>query len=198
MFMQDDLATTALAHAPARLSAAHSSAAQSRDATWERVTLANGRSLHLRPVGPRDVGAEQAFVAGLSPIARFRRFHFGLNELPAALLRSFVSADQQTHVALVAETVDDLRIVADARYVLDGTARTGEFAIAVADEWQGLGLGSRLMQRLVAQARRAGLARLCGDVLADNEPMLALLRRLEARLAPDPEDASLSRVCLAL
>lgn len=196
--MQDDLATAAPAHAPARVIAAHASAAQSRDATWERVTLANGRSLHLRPVEPRDAGAEQAFVAGLSPIARFRRFHFGLNELPAALLRSFVSADQQTHVALVAETVDDVRIVADARYVLDGTARTGEFAIAVADEWQGLGLGRRLMQRLVAQARRDGLARLCGDVLADNEPMLALLRRLEARLAPDPEDVSLYRVCLAL
>jgi acetyltransferase len=101
-------------------------------------------------------------------------------------------------VALVAETVDDLRIVADARYVLDDATGTGEFAIAVADEWQGLGLGSRLMQRLLAQARRAGLARLCGDVLSDNEPMLALMRRLEARLAPDPEDASLYRVCLAL
>jgi acetyltransferase len=198
MFMQDDLATAAPAHTPARGSAPNTASVQSQDAIWERVTLASGRSLLLRPVGPRDAGAEQAFVAGLSPVARFRRFHFGLNELPAALLRSVVSADQQTHVALVAETVDDLRIVADARYVLDGATRTGEFAIAVADEWQGLGLGSRLMQRLVAQARHAGLAQLCGDVLADNEPMLALMRRLEARLAPDPEDASLYHVCLAL
>jgi len=195
--MQEGLAT-AVSVTTTSFNGASRVAAASHGSEWDGVTLANGRSLRVRPVGPRDAGAEQAFVAGLSPVARFRRFHFGLNELPAALLRTFVSADQQTHVALVAETVDDLRIVADARYVLDGTARTGEFAIAVADEWQGLGLGSRLMQRLVAQARRAGLARLCGDVLADNEPMLALLRRLEARLASDPKDASLYRVCLAL
>ncbi len=193
--MQEDLAT-AVSVTTTRLDGASRVAGHGSE--WDGVTLANGRSLRVRPVDPQDAGAEQSFVAGLSPTARFRRFHFGLNELPPALLRSFVSADQHTHVALVAETVDDLRIVADARYVLDDATGTGEFAIAVADEWQGLGLGSRLMQRLLAQARRAGLARLCGDVLSDNEPMLALMRRLEARLAPDPEDASLYRVCLAL
>jgi acetyltransferase len=197
MFMQEDLATAASVTKPSFGGASHTAAA-GYGSVWDRVTLADGRSLRVRPVGPQDAGAEQAFVASLSPVARFRRFHFGLNELPAALLRAFVSADQQTHVALVAETVEDGRIVADARYVLDGTARTGEFAIAVSDDWQGLGLGSRLMHRLLSQARRAGLARLCGDVLADNEPMLALMRRLEARLAPDPEDPSLYRVCLAL
>jgi acetyltransferase len=162
------------------------------------VTLANGRSLHVRPVGPWDAGAEQAFVAGLSPVARFRRFHFGLNELPDALLRAFVNADQQGHVALVAEAVDDRRIVADARYVLDGGARTAEFAIAVSDAWQGLGLGRRLMHRLLARAQRSGIERLCGDVLADNAPMLALMKRLGARLMPAADDNSLYRVCLAL
>lgn len=192
--MQEDLATAAT---PISAGASHEVTA-GRGLACDRLTLADGRSLRVRPVGPQDAGAEQAFVAGLSPIARFRRFHFGLNELPAALLRAFVSADQQSHVALVAETIEDRRIVADARYVLDGTTRTGEFAIAVSDDWQGLGLGSRLMRRLASQARRAGLARLCGDVLADNEPMLALMRRLDARLAPDPEDSSLYRVCLAL
>jgi GNAT superfamily N-acetyltransferase len=198
MFMQEDLATAAPARMPTSDSAPHAASIQSHDASWERVTLTNGRSLHVRPVGPRDAGAEQAFVAGLSPVARFRRFHFGLNELPDALLRAFVNADQQGHVALVAEAVDDRRIVADARYVLDGGARAAEFAIAVSDAWQGLGLGRQLMHRLLARARRSGIERLCGDVLADNAPMLALMKRLGARLMPAPDDNSLYRVCLAL
>ncbi len=132
--MQEDIATAVPVTMPVLADASRGTAG-GHGSVWDRVTVADGRSLRVRRVGPQDAGAEQAFVAGLSPIARFRRFHFGLNELPAALLRSFVSADQQTHVALVAETVDDRRIVAGARYVLDGANRTGEFAIAVSDDW---------------------------------------------------------------
>ncbi len=160
------------------------------------LTLRDGRRVRVRPVRAHDAAAEQAFVVALSPLARYRRFHLGLSELPAGLLRSFTEVDQSAHVALVAEAGDT--IVADARYVRDSTGRTGEFAIAVADAWQGSGLGRALMQRLLASAGRAGLERLCGAVLADNEPMLAVMRRLGARLAADPEDPALFRACLAL
>jgi GNAT superfamily N-acetyltransferase len=121
-----------------------------------------------------------------------------LNELPSSLLRAFTYVDQETHVALVAETTAERAIVADARYVLDPNGHAGEFAIAVSDAWQGLGLGRRLMHRLLADARRAGVKRLCGDVLTENVPMLALMNRLGAYLAPDQEEPSLYRVCLAL
>jgi acetyltransferase len=194
--MQEE-AVTAVPSTPSFLTPAGRQAVFQGDAAVERVTLDDGRSLHVRPVGPRDAAAEQAFVANLSPAARFRRFHFGLNELPATLLQAFVNADQQTHVALVAEA-DDRRIVADARYVCDTDASTADFAIAISDAWQGFGLGRALMQRLLARARSSGIRRLCGDVLADNAPMLALMNRLEARFTPNPEDNSLYRVCLAL
>jgi len=115
------------------------------------------------------------------------------------MLRAFINADQKGHVALVAEEVaDSHRIVADARYVLDGNTRTAEFAIAVSDAWQGAGLGRSLMLRLLARARRSGIKRLYGDVLADNAPMLALMSRLKACLAPNPEDNSLVRASFAL
>lgn len=183
MFMQDD--TTLDRPKAAR-----------PDTSPDLLTLRDGRAVRVRPVRPHDAAAEQAFVVGLSPLARYRRFHLGLSELPAALLRSFTEVDQAAHVALVAESAG--AIVADARYVRDSTGRTGEFAIAVADAWQGLGLGGALMQRLLAHARRSGLERLCGSVLADNAAMLAVMRRLGARLAADPEDEALNRACLAL
>ena len=84
--------------------------------------------------------------------------------------------------------------VAEARYVLgvDGLpADVAEFALAVADGWQGVGLGSRLLGALVARARAAGLRKLRGSVMADNVPMLTLAQRLGARLRGDPEEASL-------
>ena len=169
------------------------------DTLDDYITLADGRSLAVRPVEPRDAAGEQAFVAGLSASARFRRFHFGLTQLPESLLHAFTHADQKTHVALVAEDeADSHRIVADARYVVDGDTRSAEFAIAVSDAWQGNGLGRRLMQKLLAHARSSGIKRLFGDVLADNAPMLALMSRLGADLEPNPEDDSLVRASFAL
>ncbi len=162
----------------------------------DRLMLADGRTITLRPVLPQDAEAEQAFVAGLSPEARRLRFHLAVNALPDALLRRFTEIDYRSHLALIAEALDDDGepcIVADARYAVDAGADHGDFAIAVADDWQGLGLGRALMQRLARQARRSGLAALSGDVLSDNQAMQGLVQRLGGRLEPHPEEAGLLR-----
>lgn len=165
----------------------------------DHITMADGRTIVVRPVDPRDAAAEQAFVAGLSPSSRFRRFHFALNELPRAMLQAFIHADQVAHVALVAEDeAADHRIVGDVRYVLDRDSRTAEFALAVSDAWQGLGLGRRLMMKLLSRARNSGVRRLTGEVLVDNTPMLKLMRRHQARLTPNPEDESLVQASFSL
>ena len=52
----------------------------------------------------------------------------------------------------------------------------GVVGIAVADEWQQLGLGHALLTRLAIHARANGFSRLRGSVMAGNEPMLALLQ----------------------
>lgn len=197
--MQGTYASTALATPILRKAGWLPARVPGEDTIDDRLALADGRSLVVRPVEPRDAAGEQAFVAGLSATARFRRFHFGLSELPEAMLHAFTHADQKTHVALVAEDEDDgHRIVADARYVIDSEKQSAEFAIAVSDAWQGIGLGRKLMLKLLAHARSSGIKRLFGDVLADNAPMLALMSRLDACLTPSPEDDSLVRASFAL
>lgn len=96
-------------------------------------------------------------------------------------------------------SVGGSRVIADARYVHD-TQRPehAEFAIAVADDWQGRGLGRRLMAHLANHARRHGVQRLHGDVLADNRRMLALMRDQGARLTTHPDGAQLVRTLLDL
>ena len=157
----------------------------------DRVTLADARVVTVRPVLPQDADAEQSFVSGLSPNSRRLRFHGAVNALPDRMLQAMTTIDYERHVALIAESFDDdgtPRLVADARYVVDD-AGGAEFAVAVADDWQRIGLGRAMLKRLGRHARRQGLQHLEGAVLVSNGPMLALMRRWGASLRPDPEDA---------
>jgi phosphoglycerate kinase len=52
--------------------------------------------------------------------------------------------------------------------------------VAVADDWQGHGVGGRLGEPLVDRARSEGIERFSALMLADNEPMLNLIRDLGA------------------
>lgn len=162
----------------------------------ETVSLADGRHVVVRPICPRDADRLQAFFAALSPRSRQRRFHLGLNTLSQAVLRSLTEVDYYHHVALVALAENDdgeLTIVAEARYVLLSDCCDVEFAIAVADDWQGFGLGAILLRLLGDHARLAGNGRLVGDLLATNLPMRALVRKLGGRIASHPEAANLRR-----
>jgi GNAT superfamily N-acetyltransferase len=167
----------------------------------DRLRLADGRVVVVRPVLALDAAAEQDFVRGLSPATRLRRFHFGLRELPPSMLRAMTEVDHDEHVAIVAEAIDDdgeaARIVADARYVRgpngasDGEA---EFAIAVADDWQGAGLGRELMGRLARHAARRGVKRLVGDVLPGNRAMFSLGAALGGEFVASPNGPGVTRL----
>jgi len=63
----------------------------------------------------------------------------------------------------------------------------------VASAFGKVGLATALMNTLIDEARRRGLKEMEGFVLAQNQPMLRLARRLGFRIEPDPGDAS---VCL--
>lgn len=171
----------------------------------DRLNLPGNRAVVLRPVLPQDAEAEQAFVGGLSLASRHKRFHVGLRQLSPATLRQMTEIDYRDHVALVAQVLDERHapnaeppIVADARYVrLAGTAEA-EFAVAVADEWQSLGLGRALMARLARHAKAQGLAALVGDVLPENRRMLVLMRGLGAHTRPHPDGPQMVQVVYPL
>jgi acetyltransferase len=171
---------------------------------WIRpLTLGDGRRVVIRPVLPQDTDAEQVFVMGLSAASRYRRFHVGLHSLPDDTLRRMTEIDHASHVALVAQPAaddgedDEPGIVADARYVRTGPD-TAEFAVAVADGWQRQGLGRRMLEQLARHAARHGLHTLVGDVLADNAPMIAMLRALGCRLEARTDEPALLLARIAL
>lgn len=158
----------------------------------DRLWLHDGRSVHVRPVHAGDAEAEGRFVEALSPATRRLRFHGALNRLPPTLLRAMTAVDPCVQTVLVAEA--DALLVADARYVMGDDPHAAEFAIAVADAWQGGGLGRALMARLADHARERGLRQLHGEVLDHNHRMLGLMESMGARLRPQHGGIGLVRV----
>jgi acetyltransferase len=89
-------------------------------------------------------------------------------------------------------------LIGVARYVRDKDDQSAEFAIVVADSWHGRGIGGRLLAKLADVARRRGLKRLYGEILAMNRPMLGLVRKLGFTLGRHEDDPTLTRATLTL
>jgi len=170
-------------------------------ARYEAIeTLPAGRRVVVRPIRPEDALLEQEFVEGLRDESRRMRFQSALRHLTPAMLARFTQIDYDREMALVA--IEDAgggqREVAVARYVALPDGEACEYAIVVADAWQGQGLGRRLMERLIGIARERGLRRMVGWVLAENAAMLALCARLGFVEHAEPGDLLTRRVELAL
>jgi acetyltransferase len=156
------------------------------------LTLRDGRCVRVRSIRPADATMDRAFFAGLSENSRYMRFMQHLAELTPRLVQQFTNIDDTREMALVAldDASGDETIVGIARYVAETEqAESAEFAIVLADDWQGYGLGRALMEMLIDGARRRGLLRLAGSILAVNTPMHALATALGFAMHVDPDDA---------
>src|SRR4051812_6583617 len=156
---------------------------------------AGGARIMVRPVLPQDAEPMQAFVRALSPQSRRNRFFRMLRELPPVLLDEFTSVDYHSHLALLASVLieGEERVIGEARYVVTEPG-TAEFALAVADAWQGQGIGRLLLSRLECRARAEGVSRLFGEVLPDNTPMQRLARSLGFAILRGPSGVALLRL----
>ena len=158
----------------------------------EPVVLRDGARLTVRPIRPEDADVERAFVHGLSDRTRYFRFFYQLSELTPSMLARFTQVDYDRELALVAVSVDEKggeSFAGVARYIANPDRESAEFAVVVADPWQGRGVGRLLMERLTAAARRRGLARLVGTVLRENPSMLRFTAALGFTVRDDPGDA---------
>jgi acetyltransferase len=155
------------------------------------VLLDDGRRLTIRPVLPQDAEIVQTFVRTLSDGSRRSRFFRALRELSDDLLNRFINIDYHSHLALLAEVFDADRetMVGEARYVVDGDPSCAEVAVAVADAWQGHGIGGLLLQRLERGAATGGIGMLVGRTLATNLSMQRLARKAGYSVEADPSDS---------
>jgi acetyltransferase len=139
---------------------------------------------------------EQEFVRNLSDESRYFRFINAIHELSDRMLVRFTQIDYDRELALVAVASVAGREVqlGVARYAIAADGLSCEFAIVVADEAQGKGLGTRLMASLLDAARARGLKAMEGFVLSTNHKMLKLMESLGFDATTAADDPTLKRV----
>lgn len=145
-----------------------------------RMEMADGTEITFRIMHPEDADIEQAFVKKLSDQSRYLRFFSGIKELPTYMLQELTNPNFPISYALIATVPDgdgELEIGV-ARYAPTETTGVAEFAVTVADDWQGKGIASQLMRGVMAAAAVGGIERLEGIVLKENVAMLGLAKSL--------------------
>ena len=142
------------------------------------VILRDGSTLRLRAPAQDDAGALVAFFTGLSERSFYQRFH-GTRTIDDELVAHFLEPnwhDRGVLVGTLAGVDGDERIVAVGEYDRLRDPAAAEAAFAVADELQGHGIGTRLLERLAALAGDQGIERFVAQVLPDNRAMLGVFQ----------------------
>jgi acetyltransferase len=155
-------------------------------------TTIDGTPIVLRPIRPEDEPLLQNLFAHMSREDVRLRFFAPLHELSRALLTRLSHLDYSREMALVAQ--HDGMTLGVARYSADPDRLRAEFAVAVRSDWHGRGVGYLMMARLIEVAQQSGIGELVGLVLHENQPMLAMCRKLGFSIAPVPNDATVLRV----
>ncbi|HIY24864.1 MAG TPA: GNAT family N-acetyltransferase [Candidatus Brachybacterium merdigallinarum] len=137
---------------------------------WEAdIALRDGSAAHVRPIRPEDADALQRFHESQSERSLYMRFFAPMPTLSPRDLRRFTVVDHRDRVALVAVVGE--AIIGVARY--DRTEEdSAEVAFMVADDRQGTGLGSVLLEHLAAAARERGIRTFTAEVLPQNTRMI--------------------------
>jgi len=138
------------------------------------VTLRDGSAVTIRAQRPTDREGMRSALVQMGEESIQRRFFAPRRYFSEGEVAFFLNIDFVQQVALVAVAGD--AIVGGGRYIVTEPG-VAEVAFSVADDWQGRGLGGRLMEHLIAIARQQGLRQLVAEVLTENTPMLAVFRK---------------------
>jgi len=154
--------------------------------------LREGAPVTMRPIRPEDEPLMIAFHGALSEKSVHLRYFEAMKleqRIAHARLRRICFNDYDREIALVVErrTHGTSEILGVGRLSKLHGLNDSEFAIVVADQWQGQGLGTRLLELLVQIGREEKLGRIIGHILPSNTTMRSVARKVGFELRPDSE-----------
>ena len=143
------------------------------------VALRDGSQVRIRQIRRSDGELLLRGFQRLSPESRYRRFLTPMPRLPGTTVRRLTDVDHQDHEAMIALDEQGTEGLGVARYVRDpGRRDAAEVAVTVVDDWQGRGLGTLLLEVISARARDEGVRTFTALMLARNQDMMDLFKRL--------------------
>ncbi len=158
--------------------------------------MADGTDITIRPIRPEDAVLVKKFVHDLSEESKYFRFMNSVQELTEDMLARLTQLDYSREMALVAVVEEHGQEIelGVARYAINPDGETCEFALVIADNVAGKGLGQKLMISLMDAARSKGLSTIEGEVLNNNHRMLKLMARLGFTAKTSDEDPAVMKV----
>ena len=154
-------------------------------------TLRDGTQVLLRPIRPEDEPIEAELIKNLSEESKRFRFFYVIKDITHEMLVRFCNIDYDREMAIIAEYTDSSgkrRNVGVGRLIMDPSRKRGEFAVVVADDFQGKGLGTKLIDMLIQIADEKGLETIYGIVMPENTKMIELCKKMGFDIRYTPEE----------
>ncbi len=160
--------------------------------------LPDGRDVLLRPIRPEDEPLEHELLTSLSEASMRGRFFTVIKDISHEMLVRYCNIDYDREMAIVAEVRENKKrkLIGIGRLIIDREFKSGEFAVLVHDVYHGKGLGYKLVDVLIGIGQEKGLENIYGEVLTENEKMLAVCRKLGFTIEPTEDD--MTKVILPL
>ncbi|MBS0001762.1 MAG: bifunctional acetate--CoA ligase family protein/GNAT family N-acetyltransferase [Thioalkalivibrio sp.] len=161
-------------------------------------TLHDGRRVTIRPIRPEDEPLLAAFHKTLSERSVYLRY-FHIMQISQRVAHErltrlcFTDYDRQMALVVVYRDPadDERRILGVGRWSRLNDSSHAEFSMLINDQDQRQGIGTELLRRLTDIAREEGIVRITADILAENEGMQRVCRKVGFRLDP-PEEGTIS------
>lgn len=146
------------------------------EAFWK---LRDGRTVLLRPIKPEDEFLWLEMFRNFSEESIYYRFFQIIKDTPHEMRVRYCNIDYNREMAIVAELAEEgiRKLIGVVRVSIEPDRKTGEIAFIVADPWQGLGLGSKLVDYMIEICRDKKLETLYGIMLPENTQAINLMKK---------------------
>ena len=141
--------------------------------------LKNGQEVLLRPIKPEDEPMWLEMFQSFSEEAIRYRFFQILKDTPHEVRVRYCNIDYDREIAIIAELAENGRrkILGVTRLSIESDGKSGEMAFIVTDYWQGLGLGTKMVDYVLDIAKEKGVEKIYAIMLPDNYRALNLTKK---------------------
>jgi len=142
--------------------------------------LRDGRTVLLRPIKPEDEPLWLEMFQNFSEESIRYRFFQIIKDTPHEVRVRYCNIDYDREIAIVPELTENGRkkILGVVRVSLEPDLKTGEIAFIIADPWQGLGLGTKMVDYVLEICKDMGVETVYGIMLPDNQRAISLMQKM--------------------
>jgi acetyltransferase len=142
--------------------------------------LRDGRTVVLRPIKPEDEPLWLEMFQNFSEESIRYRFFQILKDTPHETRIRYCNIDYDREIAVVPELTEDghKKILGVARVSIEPDGKKGEIAFIIADPWQGLGLGTKMVDYAIEISKDMKIETVYAIILPDNYRAIDLMKKM--------------------